>query len=311
MPKHPEFKQQVYSAIIMPIPSISIIIVTYNSAGSLRPTLEAVFAQDYPDYEVILVDNASTDQSLEIAHEFESKGLRIIANQVNRGFAGGNNDGVRVSHGAIVFLLNPDAILEPDGLFEISSAFEHRYDAGILGGKLLAEDNRTLLHCGGVVGLPAHCSLHGRGELDHGQWDKVMSVDFVIGAALAIPRGLWDRLGGFDEDFNPAFYEDTDLCTRCRRIGKKVLYWPKLRLIHPERVSSQHHHPGFWWMHHRNRLWFTAKNHSFGELLFLAFPAEMKWYFSPDSAGLKYFMLKVYWAVFKLYLKRKILRMRG
>src|SRR5690349_9452432 len=130
------------------LPSISIVIVTWNSAAHLRPTLESVFRQDYPDYEVILVDNDSRDDSLAIAREFEPRGLRIIAGRVNRGFGGGNNDGVAASRGELVFLLNPDTELEPRALHEIAAAFAAHPDAGILGAKLIAPDGETILHCG-------------------------------------------------------------------------------------------------------------------------------------------------------------------
>jgi GT2 family glycosyltransferase len=290
-----------------PLPSISVIIVTYNSASCLRPTLAAVLNQDYPDFEVILVDNQSADDSLTIAREYVSRGLKIIPNPTNRGFAGGNNDGVRASRGELVFLLNPDAVLDPGGLRVIAAAFAQRSDLGILGAKLMDADGETILHCGGRIGLPAHCSLYGVGEKDRGQWDEVREVEFVIGAAFALCRALWDRLGGFDEDFSPVYYEDTDLCVRCRRLGLKVLYWPLLRLIHQGNVSCEYKSPAFWWYHHRHRLWFLMKNYSLPQILFQVLPAEARWYISPASRGLRRFMLRIYYYTLKRYVARKIL----
>ena len=290
-------------------PLISIIIVSYQSAACLRGALAAVLAQDYPNYEVILVENASTDQSLAVAREFEPRGLNIIVNTTNRGFAGGNNDGVRASRGEIVFLVNPDALMDPGCLREVALAFASRADLGILGAKLVDADGRTLLHCGGRVDAAAHCQLDGRGEIDRGQWDSVREVHFVIGAAYAVRRELWDRLGGFDEDFNPCYYEDTDQCLRCRRLGYKVLYWPRVRLIHPESVKScVFGTPAFWWNHHRHRLWFQCKNASLLSLLFRVLPIEARWYCSRQSVGLRALMLKIYYYTFRRYVARKILR---
>lgn len=294
------------------LPSLSIIIVTYNSAPFLRATLESVFAQDYPGCEVILLDNASSDDSLAIAREFEPRGLRIIHNTVNRGFAGGNNDGVRASRGELIFLVNPDIEMNAGCLREVARAFAVRPDLGILGAKLIAPDGQTILHCGGKVGFPAHCSLYGRGERDDdGNWNEPFEVEFVVGAALALRRSLWERLGGLDEDLNPAYFEDTDLCLRTRRLGFKVLCWPAIRLIHHENVSCEYRSMTFWRLHHRNRLWFTLKNYPLSAILFKALPAEMSWYFSGDSVGLRKLMLRLYASSLKKYVKRKVLRIRG
>lgn len=295
-------------------PLISVIIVTYNSASCLRPTLEAALSQDYPNYEVVLLDNASRDASLAIAREFEGDRLRVIANKVNRGFAGGNNEAVAASRGSLVLLLNPDALLlGTDALSEIAAAFcgpDSPRDLGIIGGKLLAEDGVTLLHCGGTVDPCAHTALLGRGEEDCGQWDCPIEVDFVIGAALALRRELWNRLGGFDEDFGPAYYEDTDLCVRCRLLGQKVYYWPRLTALHRENVSTEFKSPAFYWFHHRHRLWFQVKNHSLFGILFKVLPAESGWYFSPHSRGIRKFMLKVYYYTLRRFVARRILRLR-
>ena len=300
--------------MIETLPSISVIIVTYNSASCLQPTLEALLSQEYANFEVILLDNASRDASLAIAREFEGDRLRVLVSKINRGFSGGNNDAVRASNGQIVFLLNPDAVLNDAGaLGEVAAVFAGgavAAEPGIIGGKLLAEDGLTLLHCGGAVDACAHTALLGRGEEDNGQWDCPAEVDFVIGAALAIRRELWDELGGFDEDFAPAYYEDTDLCRRSRQLGRKVYYWPRLALIHRENVSTEYKSEAFWWFHHRHRLWYQCKSHSLFGILFKVLPAEFGWYFSPRSRGLRKFMLRIYYYTLRRYVARRILRLR-
>ena len=294
-------------------PRISVIMVTYNSASCLRPTLEAVLGQTYPNFEVILLDNASRDASLAIAREFQGERLRVIAGKVNRGFAGGNNDAVRQSTGEIILLLNPDAVLTDFGaLAAVAQAFgpSAPRDVGVIGGKLLAEDGVTLLHCGGVIDPCAHTSLLGRGEEDNGQWDSPLPVDFVIGAALALRRELWNALGGFDEDLNPAYYEDADLCVRCRRLGRQVYYWPRLAAVHHENVSTEYKSEAFWWFHHRNRMWFQVKSHNLFGILFKVLPHEAQWYFSPQSRGLRRFMLRIYYYTLRRYAARRILHLK-
>ena len=290
-------------------PTLSVIIVTYNSAARLRPTLDALFAQDHPSFEAILLDNASADDSLAIAREYEPRGLRVISNKTNRGYAGGNNDAVAASRGRLIVLLNPDAELEsPSTLRAVERAFAERPELGVLGAKLLSPDGRTVQHMGGVVGIPAHCALYGRGEPDDGRWETPLEVEFVVGALFALRRDLWDRLGGFDEFFNPAYYEDADLCARARRLGLKVLCDPALRVRHHENVSTQYHSPQFYAMHHKGRLWYTAKNLPLPTLLFRALPAELAWFFKTGSRYYGRLMLGLYWMILKRFLKRRLLR---
>lgn len=277
-------------------PRISVLIVTYNSAAHLRPTLEHLFAQDDPAFEAILLDNASADDSLAIAREFAPRGLRVIAGAVNLGFAGGNNAAAAQAHpqSEILFLLNPDAWLQPGALRELARAFAENPRAGIVGGKLLFGDGVTLQHCGGVVGLPAHCAPIGRGERDAGQHDAPQRVEYVIGAALAIRRTLWDQLRGLDEAYNPAYYEDTDLCARARAAGWDVLYWPPLRVIHQENVSLEYMSPAYWRLMQTNRLRYTLRHHSLTALLFKALPAEWRWFWHKDMRSLRRSVLGVY-----------------
>jgi GT2 family glycosyltransferase len=293
------------------LPKISVIVVSYNSAAHLRPTLAALLSQDYPDFEAILVDNASWDGSLAVAREFETRGLRIVANDTNRGFSGGNNDGVSVSGGGIVFLLNPDAEMLPGCLREVAAAFSAFPSAGILGAKLLAPDGKTLLHCGGTIGAAAHCSHLGRGETDIAKWDESREVEYVSGAALALRRSLWDQLGGFDEEFNPAYYEDTDLCLRCRAAGRKVIYCHSICLLHHENVSTEYRSPAFWRMHQRNRVWFILKNFPFIRILFRTLPYEIWWLCTFHSGEVRHMMPRIYVDGFKRLLKHRLCRRRG
>lgn len=290
-------------------PTISVIIVTYNSAAHLRPTLEALFAQTHPSFEAILLDNASTDDSLAIAREFAARGLRVIAGTTNRGFAGGNNDAVAVSRGELVVLLNPDAVMEsPDTLAAIERMFARRADLGVLGAKLLAPDGRTIMHMGGTIGLPAHCTLFARGEPDGPGWQRPLDVEFVIGALFAVRRTVWDRLQGFDEFFNPAYYEDTDFCWRARRLGLAVVADPAVRVLHHENVSTTYRSESFYWMHHKGRLWLMAKNLPWWQLPAAAW-AEARWLFSPAGADRRHMMWGLYGMVLRRFVKRRVLRL--
>jgi GT2 family glycosyltransferase len=162
---------------------------------------------------------------------------------------------------------------------------------------------------GGTVGIPAHCRLHGQGDPDDGRWEKPLDVEFVIGALFAVPRDLWDRLGGFDDFYNPAYFEDADFCARARRAGRAVVCDPALRVRHHGNVSTEFKSPRFFWMHHKGRLWYTAKNLPLATLLLRAVPAEIAWFCSSYANHHRRMLLGVYWMVFKRWLKRRILRL--
>ena len=292
------------------LPSLSVLMVTYNSALHLRPTLEALLAQDYPLWDVTLVDNASRDDSVAIARELAEQHarLRVIAGETNRGFAGGNNDAVDASGGDVILLLNPDAILPPGALRRLAAVLSGRADAGIVGAKLVESDGDRILECGAHMPIPGHGEPIARGERDGPDWNTTTEVEMVSGAVLAIPRAHWRRLRGFDEYFHPAYYEDADLCLRCRRLGKKVLCIGDVAVRHVEKVSVTHHSPSFYWMHHKGRLWFMAKNIAPADLL-RWLPAEWRWYRDHATEEVREIIGPLYGMTLRRFFKRRLLRL--
>lgn len=275
-------------------PPLSVLVVTYNSAKLLADVLESVLSHDGPLRELIVVDNASTDDSLAIARSFEPRGARVMAAGTNRGFAGGNNDAARAATAPVLLLLNPDAILEPGALAAILDAFARNPRAGILGARVTNLEGTHLLHCGGLIGVPPHCRHLGHGEPDSGQNAEPLSVEYVTGACLAIRRTVWDELGGLDEDYRPAYYEDVDLCARARHAGHTVLYWPALRARHHETVSSEFLSPAFLTMYHRNRLRYARKVQAREIGRYRAARAEILWFLSHESKGVRRIIAPVY-----------------
>jgi len=285
---------------------LSVIIVTFNSAKFLRETLQSVFDQSCESFEVILVENNSSDDSLNIAKEFEENGLKIIEQKKNLGFCGGNNLGVSKSAGDIIFLLNPDIVLMEDTFQKIINYFERNQEACVYGTKLLSSDHETILHYGGEIGDQAHCQLYGRFQKDNGEWEKPKEVEYVVGASMIMARDDWAHLGGFDEDFFPAYYEDADLCFRARQQGLKVICLP-LKILHKENVSVDYNSYEFLNMHHRNRLLFLSKNYSLPRLLFKTLPKEILWLFSSNSKGVRKLCMPYYFKLFKYrFVKRNL-----
>ncbi len=290
-------------------PRVSAVVVTYNSAAFLRETLDALVTQTGADFEALLWDNASADESLAIAREFEPRGLRVVASEENFGFGGGNNRAVRETGGDIVLLLNPDCILPPGGLRRIAAAMARNPRIAVFGGKQVAPDGETLLHCGGVIDDGAHTRSIGRGQKDRGQYDRPRQVDYVGGALMALRRDVWEELGGFDDAFHPAYYEDTDLCARARRHGHQVWYAP-IRVLHHENVSLPRETAEFRRLHHRNRLRFAALDFGIPRLLLRFLPAELRWLLSWHSAGSRRLCAALYPDALGLFLRRRILRRR-
>ena len=175
----------------------SVIILTWNGLDYIAACLDAVLAQDYADFEIIVVDNASTDGTADFVAEHYPQ-VQLIRNERNLGFAAGNNIGMRAATGDVLALLNQDTEVRP-GWLEALVEMAVKPDVGIAGCKLLYPDG-TIQHAGGRIVDARGSARHiGRGEEDAGQYDAVQDVDFVTGAALALTRATLTRIGPLDE----------------------------------------------------------------------------------------------------------------
>jgi O-antigen biosynthesis protein len=255
-------------------PLISAIIVTYNSSADIADCLAALLAGGYPRLDVTVVDNASHDDTTDlVARTFPS--VRLLRSPTNLGFAGGNNLGFASSRGELVVVLNPDVRLRPGALHAFAAAFAADAHLGIAGARLLYPDGRTIQHAGGIVDYPLATTRHrGFGEVDRGQYDQPLDVDFVTGAALAIRRALISATGGFDAGFYPVYYEDTDLCYRARAAGWRVLYLPSAVALHRTSVTLDPGSETYFRFLHANRLRFVLKHHTTQQLIADFLPAE-------------------------------------
>lgn len=214
----------------------SVIIPVWNGWKYLPSCLEALLAQDYPDVEIIAVDNASTDGSADrVAERYPQ--VRLIRNKQNRGFAGGCNVGLQAARGDMLVLLNQDTVVQSGWLRALAEALR-RPDVGVVGCKILYADGRTIQHAGGWIEWPLGLTHHyGRGEEDTGQWNTPRPVDYVTGAALAFRRDVLERVGPLDEGFWPGYFEDTDFCLRVRQAGYEIWYVPDAVVLHAETTS--------------------------------------------------------------------------
>ncbi len=257
-----------------PAPTASVIVVSYNTAAHIEDCLLSLLRLDYPEIEIIVVDNGSTDNSVELVRSHFPE-VEIVELADNKGFAGGASVGLYMASGEIVATVNPDTALAPGWMLAVARTLMQDDEIGIVGSKMLYPDGKTIQHAGGIVNYPLATTEHiGRGEVDRGQYDKARDVSFVTGAALAMRREVGRSLGFFDEAFFPVYYEDVDLCWRTRDQGLRVLYQPEAMALHKESVTLDRKGRKYYSYYHANRLRFVVKHYSPEQVMIDFLPKE-------------------------------------
>jgi GT2 family glycosyltransferase len=253
----------------------SVIVVSWNGIEYLEDCLNTVLSQSYPDLEVIVIDNASTDGSAHFVAETYPQ-VRLISNERNLGFAAGTNMGLQEATGELLVLLNQDTVVQPNWLSALVEPLMTDMSIGIVGAKAFYPDG-TIQHAGGYVDIRGEGEHIGRRQEDRGQFDQVRDVDFVTGASLAISQRAFRALGGLDEEFTPAYYEDVDWCYRARTAGYRVVYVPGATLIHKEASMAAEQGYAGMCLRHRNRMRFVLKHWPLDKLSGEFLKAERSW----------------------------------
>jgi GT2 family glycosyltransferase len=218
-------------------PKVSIIIPVYNQWAFTCACLQSILSSEPAlDYEIILADDQSTDDTRQAATFVP--GIIISKPATNQGFVRNCNQAARLARGKYLYFLNNDTQLQPGAITALLSVFADRPDAGIVGSKLIYPDGR-LQEAGGIIWKDASGWNYGHGQ-DRSlpEFNYIKETDYVSGASLMISRELWLNLGGFSEEFAPAYCEDSDLAFKTRAAGLKVYYQPASTLIHFEGVSN-------------------------------------------------------------------------
>lgn len=228
----------------MTTPTVSILIVSYNTRNMILEAIRSARDQTRTPHEIIVVDNASTDGSPEaIAERFPD--LRLMAEAENHGFARANNLAAREARGRFLLLLNPDTVVLDGAIDRLVSFALSRPDARIWGGRTLFADHslnpascwaamslRSLFYQ--ATGLDSLFRQSGLFNLEsYGGWrrDTERGVDIVAGCFLLIERAFWERLGGFDLTYF-MYGEEADLCLRARALGARPRITPDAQIIH-------------------------------------------------------------------------------
>ena len=218
-------------------PEVSIVIPVYNQFDYTYHCLRAIWeCSGKTCFEVILADDNSTDLTGRISEIVE--GLIVIKNNENLRFLRNCNNAARNARGKYILFLNNDTQVQRNFLEPLVSLMESDKTIGIAGSKLVYPDGR-LQEAGGIIWKDGSAWNYGnRSNPDDPEYNYVKEADYISGASLMIRRALWDQIGGFDERFAPAYYEDADLAFSVRSLGYKVVYQPLSVVVHFEGVSN-------------------------------------------------------------------------
>lgn len=246
---------------------VSVIILNWNGLHYLQDCLASIQAQTYTDFEVILVDNGSTDGSVEwVAQNYPR--VRLIRNEANIGFAAANNQAIRASLAPYIVTLNNDVRADPDWLAILVTAAKENPNVGMCMSKMLFADRPNVLNSTGINLDPVGIAWDRRG----GEPDDAPEVGPIevfgpcAGAALYL-RAMLDQIGLFDEDFF-AYLEDVDLAWRARLRGWRCLYIPTAHVYHIHSATGVEGSPFKRRLLGRNKVWLIAKNYTMPRLLF-------------------------------------------
>jgi len=210
---------------------VSVIVVNWDRRDLLRACLKSLTNQTQLDFEIIVVENGSTDGSAEMV-EREFPNIRLIQNKVNHGFCAANNQGIHASNGEFVALLNNDAEADPGWLSALVESFEGRADFGMAASKILVWENPQRIDKAGHLIYPDGQNRgRGSGEMDIGQYDRLEEALWPDGCAAMYRREMLDSIGGFDEDLF-AYADDAELGLRARIAGWRCVYVPTAVVRH-------------------------------------------------------------------------------
>lgn len=253
-------------------PKISIIILNWNRWQDTIECVESVLRIPYPNYEIVIVDNGSTDESVPIlSNKFPN--LKLIKLKQNIFYAGGNNVGIRYaldSGARYIMLLNNDTVVHPDFLNPLVEAMEDDSLLCAVGGTIYYYDEeKKIQNIGGSFDyISGKVHWYGEGCVDVGQFSEKREVNFICGAAIMLRSDALKEIGGLDESF-VLYAEELDWCLRARKKGYKLMYIPNSKVFHKGAVSSKLIKPFMTYLLTRNIIWLVRRHgNSWEKMLF-------------------------------------------
>lgn len=245
----------------------SIIILTYNSERDIDECISSIQNQSYKNFEIIIVDNASQDTTVDIVNS-KYPGITFLQTGSNAGYAAGNNAGIVNAKGDYIIIINPDTVAEPDWLVELIKPFETTGDVSITTSKILLYNNKELINtCGNHAHFSGLSFCRGQ-SMPSSEYRTPEYIGTFSGCSFAIRREVVENLGGFDPDFF-LYMEDVDLSWRARLAGYKIMYVPTSIIYHKFEFTMA---PWKEYYLERNRYIMLLKNYRVKTLVLL-FPA--------------------------------------
>ncbi|HEU4471301.1 MAG TPA: glycosyltransferase family 2 protein [Flavisolibacter sp.] len=243
-------------------PIVSIITVNYNSQEVTCDFLRSIRTQNtYPHIEVIVVDNASKEDPTAVFNSIYPE-ARIIRNEQNLGFSGGNNTGIRTASGDFIFMVNNDTEFTPGLLEGLLEVFRQYPDAGVVSPKFhYFYDKGTIEYAGyeSVNIFTGRNMMVGWRQKDEGQYDEISETNYGHGGGMMVPKKVIDEAGLLYEPFF-LYYEELDWCEKIKRKGYKVYYQPKSLIYHKESMTTGKFSPLKTFYLTRNRILFMRRN---------------------------------------------------
>jgi GT2 family glycosyltransferase len=218
----------------MSLPLLSVIVLNNNHCDDVIACLSSLYQNDYQNIQVIMVDNASTDDSVAIVHE-KFPQAQIISLGKNLGYAGNNNIGMQAALAQSadwILILNDDTVLDPSCLSQLVDAGESGPGIGIVGPMVYHFDEPEVIQsAGGMLGKRWESIHLGKDELDQGQFSSIRPVEWISGCAIMVRRAVLESVGLLDMDYF-LYWEDTEWCIRAAKAGWKIMHVPSAKLWH-------------------------------------------------------------------------------
>jgi len=246
---------------------VSIIVLNYNGKDYLKECLSSLAKASFKNFEIIFVDNASSDDSVEyvnkLKQEVELPNLTIVRNPTNLGYSGGNNIGIKKSCGVLIVLLNNDTSVVSNWLKELVKAALANRSIGIFQSKILFEDGKTIQSAGNLIDIYGAVTCRGLMEEDNGQFDvSVYCFSYVSGACMMIRKEVLNDIGCFDEKLFLG-QDDVDLNWRAMLRGYQKMFVPKAICVHKGSATVEKLPSNFLlYYEQRNRIRVLMKNYS-------------------------------------------------
>jgi len=231
---------------------VSVCVLVLADVGRIAACLDSLRAATVLPVETVVVANGTPKGKL--ADLAARDDIVLVPSPANLGFAGGNDLAAQCARGRHLVFVNDDSVLAPEAIDHLVARAESDPAIGAVGCRILSADG-SLQEAGAVLWRDGTAALVGRGEPGaDGRYTEPRDVDYCSANGLLVERVAWDLVGGFDPGYDPAYYEDVDLCLSLREHGYRVVYEPSARLTHTESSSTTALYKAFLLERHRRRL---------------------------------------------------------